>query len=124
MATISNITTGEQSVSATGAVTGSLDTSALSGAYTIKVRVRGLATGKKILIAVEDTANATPFSDKVQVAVAHFVGVIPTDGNYREWTSYDIPSTRFGATNTALRLNVLAIDGSAGTVNVQGWLEQ
>lgn len=124
MATITDITTGEQTVSATGAITGSLDTSALTGDYTVKVMVRGLSAGKKCLIVLEDTANASAFSDALQVAAFHFVGGAPTDGNFHERKSYDIPMTRFGATNTKLRLNCLAIDSTPGTVKAHGWLEQ
>jgi hypothetical protein len=124
MATITNITTGEQSVTATGAVTGTLDTSALTGDYTVKLRVRGLLAGKKAIVAIEDTANATPYSDKVQVAVKHFVGGDEVaSGTAAEWRSYDISSTRFGATNTGLRVNVLSITGSP-TFSVFAWLEQ
>ena len=124
MATISNITTGEQTVSATGAITGTLDTSGLSGDYTVKLRVSGLSAGKKIMIALEDTANASAFSDALQCAVFHVVGGATADGNYNERKNYDIPMTRFGAANTKLRFNTLAIDSSPGTVLVYGWLEQ
>lgn len=123
MAKITNITTGEQSVSATGAVTGSLDTSALTGDYTVKLRVWGLTSAQSAMIAIEDTANASAFSDAKQVAVAHVVGVAAVEGVTFEWKTKDIPVTRFGATNTKLRANVLGISGSP-TFNVFAWLEQ
>jgi hypothetical protein len=131
MAAINNITTGEQTVAAAGAVTGSLDTSALNGplsttpgSFTIKLRVRGLSSGKRAIFAIEDTANATPFSDAVQVAVCHVEGGMPTDGTSREWQSFEIPGTRFGVTNSALRLNCLSISATPGTVKAHAWLEQ
>jgi hypothetical protein len=123
MATVTDITTGEQAVTAAGAVTGSLDTSGLTAFKTIKLTVRGLAAGKRALFAVEDTANATPYSDKVQVAVAHFQGSMPAEGVSKEWQTYDIPLTRFGVANSALRLYCLAIDGTPGTVKAHCWLE-
>ncbi len=123
--TLRDITTGEQTVAAAGAVTGSLDTSALVAAdlKTVKLTVRGLAAGKRAVFAIEDTANATPYSDKIQVAVAHFQGAQPTEGVSKEWQTYDIPLTRFGVANSALRLNCLAIDGTPGTVKAHAWIE-
>ncbi len=125
MAKITDITTGEQAVASAGAVTGSLDTSAL-GTFTgsIKLMVRGLSAGKKALFVIEDTANATPFADAIQVAAKHFVGGMPTEGIAAEWQAYDIPLTRFGASNTKLRLNCLSIDSSPGSVLAHAWLEQ
>lgn len=123
MAQITNITTGEQSVTTTGAVTGSLSTSALSGNYTVKVRVRGLTSTQGILIVVEDTANATPFTDAHQVAAAHVVGVAEVEGATYEWQTKDMPLTRFGAANTALRVNAQVVSGSP-TALVYAWLEQ
>lgn len=119
-----NITTGEQAVTAAGAVTGSLDTSASTFTFnTIKVSVRGLSATKRAVFAIEDTANASAFSDAVQVAVFHFVGGGTVDGDARERASYDIPLTRYAVTNSKLRLNCLAIDGTPGTVLAQAWVE-
>lgn len=120
---LNDITTGEQSVAASGPVTGTLDTSGLTSFKTIKVMVRGLNTGKRALFVIEDTANATPFSDALQVASMHFQGSMPTEGVAKEYATYDIPMTRFGATNTKLRLNCLAIDASPGTVLAHAWCE-
>jgi hypothetical protein len=125
VATQRDITTGEQAVAAAGAVTGSLDTSALAATAlkTVKLTVRGLAAGKRALFAIEDTASATPFNDAIQVAVAHFQGTQPTEGTAKEWQTYDIPLTRFGVANSALRLNCLAIDATPGTVKAHAWIE-
>lgn len=120
-----DITTGEQAVTVAGAITGQLNTSALTGFRTIKLVVRGLAAGKRALFAIQDTVtmNATPFSDALAVAVAHFVGTQPTEGNAKEWATYDIPLTRFGVANSGLQLYCQAIDGSPGTVLAHAWLE-
>jgi hypothetical protein len=117
------ITTGEQSVTTTGAITGSLDTSALTGDYTVSLRVRGMtASTQNVQIALEDTANASAFSDSTQPWVASFTGASTTEGAVMSVRSYQIPSARFGATNTKFRFNVQAVNGSP-TLLVQGWLE-
>lgn len=120
--TLTNITTGVQSVTGTGAVTGSLDTSALTGDYTVKVRVDALP-GETAIVAVEDTAHATPFSEAIPVAVFHVKGTVAAEGNVYSFPKYLIPGTRFGATNNKLRVNVLSKTAS-GTMKVYGWLEQ
>jgi hypothetical protein len=124
MAVLKDITTGAQSVTATGAITGSLDTSALSGDYTVKIEVSGLSAGKSAQIALEDTANVTPFSDVLQPYVFSFVGGMDRDGVALSVRSYQIPQARFGATNTKLRFNTQAISSTPGSVKVHGWLEQ
>jgi hypothetical protein len=123
MSTISAITTGEQSVTSTGAITGSLNTAALTGGFTVKIRVRGLTSAQNIQIALEDTANVTPFSDALQPWSVTFAGVAEAEGATQSVRSYQIPACRFGATNTALRLNAQVVTGSP-TALVQAWLEQ
>jgi hypothetical protein len=119
---IKPITTGEQTVTATGAVTGTLDTSTITGDYTVKVRVRDLTTGKKVMLAVEDTAGATPFTDAQAVAVCHFGGATGEEDTDKEFRQYDIPSTLTGGTNNKLRINVYRID-SAATCFIEAWVE-
>jgi hypothetical protein len=123
MATLNDITTGEQAVTAAGAVTGSLNTSAFTEFFSVKLLVRGLAAGKRALFSIEDTANVTPYSDVRQIAVAHFIGAQPTEGVAKDWAIYDIPMVRWGVANSALRVNCLAIDATPGSVYVHGWLE-
>jgi hypothetical protein len=124
------ITTGAQTVTATGAVTGSLSTSALSGDFTVKVDVLGLTAGATARIAVEDT-SAGFGTDHSQVAVFDVSGpigtaesvVAPPDVNYSK-RAYEVPSTRFGATNAALRVNVLVLSGSSPSLTVHAFLQQ
>jgi ammonia channel protein AmtB len=112
------ITTGEQSVTATGAITGSLNTSALvAGVGALKVRIRGLTSGQSCRIAVEDTANASAFSDAIQVFVVESVT------GHSSTLLIDLPDMRFGVANSKLRLNCQAITAST-TALVQGWIEQ
>ena len=119
---ISNITTGEQTVTATGAVTGTLDTSTRTGDYTIKVRVRDLTAGSKLMLGIEDTANVTPFSDAQAIAIFHFNGTGSEADQDKEVRSYDVSSTLIGGTNNKLRVNVYRISAST-TCFIDAWVE-
>lgn len=119
--TMTDITTGVQSVTAAGALAGSLDTSALTGKYAVKLNF-SLTAGVAV-VALQDTANASAFSDSVDVAVFHIKGPSSTEGIVYSKQDYEIPATRFGAANTKLRFNVLSIAGG-GTLAAHGWLEQ
>lgn len=120
---MNQITTGEQTVSATGAVAGSLSTSAMSGNFTLKVRIRGLAAGQRIMLSVEDTSSGTPFSDARTIAHFDTYGGMPADGVTLSKSKYEMPSAKFGAANTALRINCTAIDSGA-SAQILAWLEQ
>ena len=120
-----DITTGQQTLTAAGVVTGSLDTSGIAATddLTLHLTVSGLTAGKTALIALEDTASATPFSDKRQVAVAHFVGAIAGPAEIQlSWRRYQLAALRTGAANCALRANLLALDGST-SITLQAQLE-
>ena len=119
---ITLITTGEQNVAAVGAVTGTLDTSTRTGDYTVKVRVRDLTAGAKLMLGIEDTAAATPFTDAQAIAVCHFTGTGSELDTEKEFRLYDIPFTLYGATNNKLRVNVYRITGGA-TAQVEAWIE-
>lgn len=117
------ITTGEQTLSSAGAFTGSLDTSTYTGdMWSAKLKVTGLNAGATAIIALQDTANVTAFSDAVTVATVHVVGPATAE-NPRElaFRRSDIPATRIGVANSKLRYNLVSV--SAGSVKVQGWLE-
>ncbi len=117
-----DITTATQTVTSAGAIPGSLDTSALTGKYAVKLRF-GLTTGVAV-VALEDTASSgTPFDDAIQVAVFHIKGATVREGITDSRQDYQIRGTRFGAANTKLRFNVLEIAGG-GTLTAYGWLEQ
>lgn len=124
MAKNTDITTGVQAVSATGAVTGSLDTSALVGDYTVFIEVLGLTAGKTAIVAIEDTANVTPFSDAIQVWVEHFVGGLASANDVGvSRRKYQMPGTRFGVANSKLRANALSITATPG-LSIHVWLAQ
>jgi hypothetical protein len=123
LALIFPITTGEQAVTATGAVPGTLSTTTTLNTGMIKVRVRGLTPGQSLRIAVEDTNNATPFSDALQVFTVDTAAGQNPDGNEFSVAINTLPDIRIGSANTKLRLNVQAI---TATTNAQifGWVEQ
>jgi hypothetical protein len=128
MAVIKPITTSEQVVTATGAVTGTLDTSAITGNFNLRIRVRDLTAGHKIMLSIEDTANASAFSDALPIAVFHFEGTGTGGGaagenamdQERQW--YDVKAALLGAANNKLRVNCLRIDASS-TCFVDCWME-
>jgi hypothetical protein len=116
-----DITSGIQTATTTGPLTGSLDTSALTGKYAVKLNL-SISVGVAV-VALEDTANATPFADAVQVAIFDVKDAGPREGLTESRQDYEIPNTRFGAANTKLRFNVLEIAGG-GTLTARGWLQQ
>ena len=75
------------------------------------------------VVALEDTANSSAFSDAVQVAIFEVKGASAAEGVTLSKQDYEIPGTRFGGANTKLRFNVLSIAGG-GTLKAHGWLEQ
>jgi hypothetical protein len=117
------ITTGVQTVSATGPVTGTLNTSSLSGNFTVRVTINGLPEGLRMMLSLEDTSSSTPFSDARTVAHWDTYGGMPADGLTLAIRSDRMPSAKFGAANTALRVNCTALDEGA-TAQVVAWLEQ
>jgi hypothetical protein len=123
MALIYPISTGEQTVTATGAVTGTLTTTSILNNGMLKVRVRGLTSGQSARIAVEDTNNATPFADALQVAVFDTAQGQNPDGNDFSVAINTLPSIRIGTANSKLRLNVQAITATT-SIQVFGWVEQ
>jgi hypothetical protein len=125
MALLNAITTGVQSPTSAGAITGSLDTSALTGKWSLKIRIAALAAGKTAIIAIEDTAHATPFSEAIAQAVIQVKGTITEGKSEKNFVihDYELPGVRFGATNNKLRANLLAVTATPG-LKVQVWLEQ
>lgn len=133
-----DITTGAQTVTATGPVTGTLDTSALSGDYTVWIQVDGLTAGATAHIAVEDTASATAFSDAQAQATFSVTGQVESVATITlSFRDYQVGTgqveadltmgtnpRRFGATNTKLRANVTELTGSSPGLTLHVYLEQ
>jgi len=133
-----DITTGVQTLTAAGVVTGTLNTSAMSGDYTVFLNVSGLTEGATAAIAIEDTASSTAFSDAQQQAVFTVKGFIEGQAavtlSFRKFEvgtgqveadlTMGTSAPRFGAANTQLRAHVLALTGSSPSLWLHAWLEQ
>lgn len=118
-----DITAGEQSASATGAIGSGVSTTTMTSTMgRVVVRVTGLGTGNTARVAIEDTNNASAFSDVASVATFEFNGGSDHDGDTRSKAIYELPDFRYGSTNTKVRANVTAISG--GTAKVYAWIEQ
>ena len=117
------ITTGAQAVSATGAVAGTADVSALTGEFCVLLLVT-LITATAATIAIEDSA-AGDFSDAVARHSWTIAGPSQTSQAHH-MMSYDTataggpntpPAWRFGSANNAWRLKVTSISGGSVTIN-------
>lgn len=118
----SNISTGQQTDTATGAITGSLDISALARAGHIKCRVDSLTSGKTVSIAIEDSVDA--FSATRIQHVFQFTGPLTgSKDNVKSIALADLPHLRVGVTDAVVRGNITAIDAGT-TVKSFIWLEQ
>jgi len=114
------ITTGMQTVSAAGPVTGTLSTATLTNLSTLYLDVTGLSAGT-CRISIEDSATGT-FGDALPVKVWHFEAGEPADGITVSATHEEIPNLRAGAAGNALRVNVLAL-ASGATLSVTGTVD-
>lgn len=111
------ITTGIQTVTATGPVTGTLSTAALPNLSTLYLDVTGLSSGT-CRISIEDSASGT-FTDALPVKVWHFTAGSEPDGINVSAALDEIENVRKGATGNALRVNVLSI-ASGATLSLAG----
>jgi D-aminopeptidase len=119
-----DITTGAQTVTAAGAVTGTLSTAALTSLPTIKLDIAGLTAGATARIAIEDTASSTAFSDAQAAAIFDVEGQIVAGDDVELSVTADlIPSLRYGAANNALRANVLRLTGSSPSLTLHAYTD-
>jgi hypothetical protein len=105
------ITTGIQTVTSAGPVTGTLSTASLTNLSTIYLDVTGLSAGT-CRISIEDSATGA-FGDALPVKVWHFEAGTNVAGITVSANSEDIPNLRKGATGNALRVNVLSLPTGA-----------
>ena len=105
------ITTGIQTVTAAGPVTGTLTTAGLPNLSTIYLDVTGLSAGT-CRISIEDSATGT-FGDALPVKVWQFSAGTNVGGTTVSANSEEIPNLRKGAAGNALRVNVLSIGAGA-----------
>jgi hypothetical protein len=127
---IGNITSGQQTVTATGAVTpaAGLDISGITGDFTIHLRVQGLSVGNGVPLAqiqVEDSLNA--FGASMAHAEAFAYGKI--DPNAEEcfsWRKYQVRDLRAGTAGAVLRFNVVGLNPTSfgpPSLTLDGWIE-
>lgn len=134
MATITQLSSGIQSVTATGPITptAGVDVSGITGDVMICVEILSMTAAKNARIQLEDTTNAftasTPlWVDNVggqmgQGGTAFVQGAYNPTTDKRSVRKYQLPSNVFGTANAKVRLNVTQIDGSAELV-LNAWLE-
>ncbi|GAC1700075.1 MAG: hypothetical protein NVS9B4_00790 [Candidatus Acidiferrum sp.] len=125
---ISNITTGQQTVTATGPVTAvaGLDISGVTGMCAVHVRIQSLSAAAgipKVAITLEDSVNG--FTASVPVAMLKpQQGTIDTKTEvHRIWQKYDMASCRFGTVGAVLRANVVSLSGTTPSCTIDSWLE-
>src|SRR6266853_2332533 len=119
---ISALTTGAQTVTATGAVTATtgLDISGTTGDCTVHVRVQALTavTGTpKASIQLEDSVNG--FTAAIANKVIEIQGPVATTSEVHFlWRKYELPNVRFGTTSAVLRLNVSVLSGTTPSLTL------
>lgn len=124
---ISAITTGAQTVTATGAVTATtgLDISGVTGDCTVHLRVQGLSAASgtpKTTIQLEDSVNG--FTASIPVAVKEVQGPVDTKTEMHfSWRKYELPNARFGTASAVLRANVMVLGGTTPSLTLDAWLE-
>jgi hypothetical protein len=121
-----SITNGLQTVTSTGAVPGTLDTSAMLGPFTAKLTVAGLTAGSIAIIGLEDTASETPFSDAIAQAIWQVTGPVSSSAQIDTSlvSEYQIPGCRSGDENSKLRLYVYKLTGSDPSLTVGAEVQQ
>jgi hypothetical protein len=131
---ITALTTGLQTVTATGAVTATagVDISGMTGDVTVCIEVISMTAAKSARIQLEDSVTA--FTASIPVAVFDVIGQVGqggtsyTAGAYNPTTTkftvrkYQLANNRFGVTSALLRVNVTAID-SAASLTLNAWIE-
>jgi hypothetical protein len=124
---ISNITTGAQTVTATGAVTATtgLDISGITGDCTVHLRVQGLSAASgtpKATIQIEDSVNG--FTAVQPVCMKEVQGPIDSKTEIHfSWRKYELPNARFGTASAVLRANVMVLGGTTPSLTLDSWLE-
>lgn len=138
--TLSEITTGVQSFSVTGALvpTAGLDISATTGDFTLCVEMVALTAAKNVRLQLEASVNA--FTTTVALEVLEFAGQVGpgavsgtafAQGTLTPSTDkfsirkYQMPKSAaqyFGVASAVLRLNVTGIDASTEGA-VHAWME-
>lgn len=95
--------------------------STFTGDWTLRARLESLTAAKNVEIAVEDSVDGITWITRYARNVK---GAISTSAMLDLFTlrKYDYPMLRFGTASAVLRVNILAIDGSATAVTTV-WIE-
>ena len=125
---IGAITTGVQTVTATGAVTPTAGLSvatapASTNDFTVFCQVQSLTDGKKARIVIEETNTAFGGSVWIPLLVYDVEGAVSSAADLmKSVRKYEVPSTLVGTTGAYMRANVQAID-SATSLALRAWVE-
>ena len=121
--TIGAITTGVQSMTATGAVTptAGLDVSGITNDWTLFVQVQSNTLAKKAKVVLEESNTA--FTTATTDLVFDVSGTIGSayDKIFSK-RKYELPSSLIGTTTAVVRANVQSIT-SGDTLTVRAWIE-
>jgi hypothetical protein len=128
MAVPTDITTGVQTVTATGAVTPTtgLSISGVTGDATLVLEITNLSTSSgagSCRIQFEDSTNAFTASN------ALWVVDFPSGTAYQYSTrvskrKYELPNNLFGTSAAVVRVNVTVLSGTGASLSLHAWLEQ
>src|ERR1039458_6654378 len=120
--TIGAVTTGVQTVTATGAVTptAGLDVSGVTKDFTLFLQVQSDTAGKNFQIQLEESVNG--FTASVPDLVVGGEGAVSSAAD-KIWSvrKYQIPGSAIGTTGAVLRANVVQID-SASSLHLRAWI--
>lgn len=110
------ITTGAQTVTAAGPVSGTLDTSGIAGDFTIELVILGVSPATTARIAIEDGTTFTGLMpETMPLAIFHIEGPVMHDGNVQQSArKYEVCDVRAGTAGTALRVNVISLTPQPG----------
>ena len=122
--TIGAVTTGVQTVTATGAVTptAGLDVSGVTKDFTLFLEVQSDTAAKNFQIQLEESTNAftgTPVADLVVGGEGAITSAADKTWSLRK---YQIPGTAIGTTGAVLRANVTEIDANS-SLKLRAWIQ-
>lgn len=120
--TIGAITTGVQTVTATGAVTptAGLDISGITGDWTVFVEFQSNTAAKKAKVQIETSTDSTNWT---ALQVFDISGAVSSAADkIYSIRKYQAPSAPFGTSAGVCRANVTAID-SSDSLGIRAWVE-
>jgi ABC-type transport system involved in cytochrome bd biosynthesis fused ATPase/permease subunit len=121
--TIGAVTTGMQTVTATGAVTptAGLSVAAVTGDFTLYLQVQAQTSGNTFQIQLEESTNA--FTATVADLVVGGEGLIASAYD-KIWSirKYELPGTSIGTTGAVIRANVTELAANS-TLALRAWIE-